>query len=331
MSVRVVFCEECRDEVSYTVEEKEMTGTIRGVQYHYVGREAKCANCGAYVDVEEISGSNLKALYDVYRKENGIVSLEKIRAIPERYDIGKRPLSILLGWGEHTFTRYADGDIPTRQYSETLNRLFDDPAYYLSILEENKGRLISQQTYEKSYKAVTALIGNNGMLDGKISEVVAYLLNQCEDITPLALQKSLYYIQGFFYAFFKQYIFVEDCEAWAHGPVYRDIYAKYSDYHFDPISKVESFDSSIFTAQEKAVLDSVIRNICCYSGKILEDFTHNESPWINTRGDLPDGASSNKIIDKQMIGDYFMKIKEQYGMNSPRDIQSYTKAVFASL
>ena len=32
MSVRVVFCEECRDEVSHTVEEKEMTGTIRGVQ-----------------------------------------------------------------------------------------------------------------------------------------------------------------------------------------------------------------------------------------------------------------------------------------------------------
>lgn len=32
-----------------------------------------------------------------------------------------------------------------------------------------------------------------------------------------------------------------------------------------------------------------------------------------------------------MIGDYFMKIKEQYGMNSPRDIQLYTKAVFDSL
>ena len=89
-----VFCEECRDEVSYTVEEKEMAGTIRGVQYHYVGREAKCANCGAYVDVEEISGSNLKALYDVYRKENGIVSLEKIRAIPERYAVSYTHLTL---------------------------------------------------------------------------------------------------------------------------------------------------------------------------------------------------------------------------------------------
>ena len=331
MNERTVFCEECRDDVAYNVEEKKMVGTIRGVEYHYVGKEAKCANCGAYVDVEEISMTNLKALYDVYRKKNGIVSLEEIQAIPERYAIGKRPLSTLLGWGEHTFTRYADGDMPTRQYSETLKRLFDDPAYYLSILEENKDRLASRQTYEKSRKAVEALIGSNMILGEKIDAVIAYLLNQCEDITPLALQKSLYYIQGFFYAFYGKFLFAKDCEAWAHGPVYRDVYARYADYHFDPISKVESFDSSIFTTQEKAILDSVIRNICCYSGKILEAFTHNESPWINTRGDLPDGAASDKIIDKQMIGNYFIKIKEQYGMNSPRDIQLYTKDMFANL
>lgn len=331
MSTNVVFCEECRDEVPYTIEQKELTGTIRGVQYHYVGEEAKCAHCGAYVDVEAISESNLKALYDVYRQENGIVSLEKIRAIPARYAIGKRPLSTLLGWGEHTFTRYADGDMPTKQYSETLSRLFDDPAYYLRILEENKDRLASQQTYEKSHKAVLALIDSNDTRKRKIDEVVAYLLNQCEDITPLALQKSLYYIQGFFYAFFKKYIFTENCEAWAHGPVYKDMYARYSNYRFDPITKVESFDSSIFTAQEKAILDSVIRNICCYSGKVLEAFTHNESPWINARGNLPDGTSSNAIIDKQMIGDYFLAVKKQYGMNSPRDIQLYTKDVFANL
>ena len=331
MSEMMIFCEKCRDDVAYNVEEKEMTGTIRGIKYHYIGKEAKCANCGAYVDIEEISESNLKALYDVYRKENGIVSLEKIQAIPERYAIGKRPLSILLGWGEHTFTRYADGDMPTRQYSEILNRLFNDPTYYLRILEENKERLASLQTYEKSRKAVEALLGVDALSEEKMNAVIAYLLYQCEDITPLALQKSLYYIQGFFYAFYGKFIFAEDCEAWAHGPVYRDIYIRYADYHFDPISKIESFDSSIFTTQEKAILDSIIRNICCYSGKILEVFTHSESPWIDTRGELSDGASSDRIINRQKIGDYFIKIKEQYGMNSPRDIQLYTKDMFANL
>lgn len=331
MNKGTVFCEECRKYTSYSVEEKEMSGTIRGNIYHYIGKEAKCTDCGAFVDVEEIGEANLKALYDVYRKENGIVSLEKIQSLPERYDIGKRPLSILLGWGEHTFTRYADGDIPTREYSETLNRLFEDPGYYLKVLEENKDRLSSRQTYEKSRKAVEALLSDTNSSDEKIRLVIAYLLNQCEDITPMALQKALYYIQGFFYAFYGKFIFEEDCEAWTHGPVYRDIYSMYADYRFDPISKIEAFDSSVFTTQEKAVLDSVIRYICCYSGKVLEAFTHNESPWIDTRGDLPDGMGSERIMKKQVIGEYFVKIKEQYGMNSPRDIQRYAKDIFAGL
>jgi hypothetical protein len=30
------------------------------------------------------------ALYDVYCKENGIISIEKIQAIPEKYAIGNR-------------------------------------------------------------------------------------------------------------------------------------------------------------------------------------------------------------------------------------------------
>ncbi len=331
MNKGTVFCEECRKYTSYTVEEKEMSGTIRGSIYHYIGKEAKCTDCGAFVDVEEIGEANLKALYDVYRKENGIVSLEKIQSLSKRYDIGKRPLSILLGWGEHTFTRYADGDIPTREYSETLNRLFEDPEYYLKVLEENKERLSSRQTYEKSRKAVEALLSDTNASDEKISLVIAYLLNQCEDITPMALQKALYYIQGFFYAFYGKFIFEEDCEAWTHGPVYRDIYSRYADYRFDPISKIEAFDSSVFTTQEKAVIDSVIRYFCCYSGKVLEAFTHNESPWIDTRGDLPDGMGSERIMEKQIIGEYFVKIKEQYGMNSPRDIQRYAKDIFAGL
>lgn len=326
-----VFCEVCRNDVGYLLEEKEMIGRIRGEEYCYIGKEAKCEQCGAYVDVEDISEYNLKALYDVYRKENGIISLEKIQEIPEKYDIGKRPLSILLGWGEHTFTRYCDGDIPTRQYSDTLNRVFDDPNFYLIILEENKKRLSSELTYQKSKKAVEKLISEETNFSEKINNAICYILNQCEDITPLALQKSLYYVQGFFFAFFERFIFEEDCQAWAHGPVYKNIYYRYANYRFDPISKVENFDSTVFSSQEKAVLDSVIKNLCCFSGKILEAFTHSEAPWLVTRGELPDGAPSNKVIDKDLIGEYFTKIKIRYGMNSPRDIQLYARDMFDNL
>ena len=325
------FCEECRNDVEYTTASVPMTGTIKGKEYHYTGTEARCADCGNLVFVPEISDDNLRSLYNVFREENGIVSLDVICAIPEKYDIGKRPLSLLLGWGELTFSRYCDGDIPTRQYSDILQRIYNEPQFYSELLEANKANLKSQRTYEKTRRAVDALLSVDVPSNSKINTVIQYLLYQCEDITPLALQKALYYIQGFHFAFYRTFLFPEDCQAWTHGPVYRDIYFRYRDYRFDPIEKTTTFDTSVFSASEKAICDSVINNLCCYSGKILERFTHNEAPWLTTRGDLPDSAPSDRIIEKSVIGAYFDAVKAKYNMVNPRDIKDYSQDMFQQL
>ena len=325
------FCEECRNDVEYTTASVPMTGTIKGKEYHYTGTEARCADCGNLVFVPEISDDNLRSLYNVFREENGIVSLDVICAIPEKYDIGKRPLSLLLGWGELTFSRYCDGDIPTRQYSDILQRIYNEPQFYSELLEANKANLKSQRTYEKTRRAVDALLSVDVPSNSKINTVIQYLLYQCEDITPLALQKALYYIQGFHFAFYRTFLFSEDCQAWTHGPVYRDIYFRYRDYRFDPIEKTTTFDTSVFSASEKAICDSVINNLCCYSGKILERFTHNEAPWLTTRGDLPDSAPSDRIIEKSVIGAYFDAVKAKYNMVNPRDIKDYSQDMFQQL
>lgn len=325
------FCEECRNDVEYTTASVPMTGTIKGKEYHYTGTEARCADCGNLVFVPEISDDNLRSLYNVFREENGIVSLDVICAIPEKYDIGKRPLSLLLGWGELTFSRYCDGDIPTRQYSDILQRIYNEPQFYSELLEANKANLKSQRTYEKTRRAVDALLSVDAPSNSKINTVIQYLLYQCEDITPLALQKALYYIQGFHFAFYRTFLFSEDCQAWTHGPVYRDIYFRYHDYRFDPIEKTTTFDTSVFSASEKAICDSVINSLCCYSGKILERFTHNEAPWLTTRGDLPDSAPSDRIIEKSVIGAYFDVVKAKYNMVNPRDIKDYAQDMFQQL
>lgn len=328
---KVVICEECRNDVNFVETSVPMIGTIKDREYHYIGKEAHCAVCDSELFVPEFSDFNLRALYDVYRKENGLISLEQILEIPEKYAIGKRPLSLLLGWGEQTFSRYADGDIPTKQYSDTLLRIYNDPNFYSKLLESNKGNLKSALAYEKSRNAVSALLSANMSAHSKIDTVIQYLLCRCGDITPLALQKALYYIQGFFFAFYKNFLFAEDCQAWVHGPVYRDIYFRYKNYRFDPIKKTDDFDASVFTSEEKAICDSVINNICCYSGKILESFTHNESPWLTARGDLPFYEPSDRIIEKSLIGEYFSTVKEKYNMFSPDDIKKYTQDKFLGI
>ncbi|MEF9962707.1 MAG: hypothetical protein RR755_08840, partial [Erysipelotrichaceae bacterium] len=70
-------------------------------------------------------------------------------------------------------------------------------------------------------------------------------------------------IKGETYAFYKTFLFAEECQAWVHGPVYRD-------YKFDPIDCNDKVDDTILSSSEKAIFESVAKNICCYSGKVLE-------------------------------------------------------------
>jgi len=308
-----------------------MKGTLKGEAYEYAGKRAVCTKCGNEVYVAAIEDKNLKALYDAYRQKNDIISLEKILNIPQKYNIGKRPLSLLLGWGEMTFSRYCDGDMPTKQYSDILRKIYDDPIYYKALLEENKDNLRSRQAYEKSKQKIQKLLEEENTRASKLDLIIQYLLFKCEDITPLALQKALYYVQGFYYAFEGRFLFNEDCEAWVHGPVYRDVYNRYSSYRFDPIENVAEFDESVFTTSEKAILDSVIKNFCCYSGKTLEKFTHLERPWLHTRDGLPVDAQSDQIVSKEQIGKYFVAVKEKFRMLTPGDIEGYSKAIFEQI
>jgi len=169
-------------------------GKLKGEEYEYIGKKAVYKECGGEVYVADIEDENLKVLYDMYRQKNGIISLEKILEIPQKYNIGKRPLSLLLGWGEMTFSRYCEGDMPTKQYSDILQKIYDDPAYYKELLEKNKENLKSLQAYKKSKRKVQELLGEGKNAGSKLDSIFQYLLYKCEDITPLALQKALYYV-----------------------------------------------------------------------------------------------------------------------------------------
>lgn len=43
MDKKKVFCEECRKDVDYTICEEQLSGTIKGETYSYMGREASAA------------------------------------------------------------------------------------------------------------------------------------------------------------------------------------------------------------------------------------------------------------------------------------------------
>lgn len=328
------FCVECRDNVEYFIKEEIMTQNIKGTDYKYVGKIAFCSECENEMFVAEIRDYNLMKLDETFRKKENLITVSEMEFILEKYNIGKRPLSLLLGWGELTLTRYLDGDIPTKQYSETLRKILNEPDYMREVLERNKD-VLTDIAYKRCGEALTEVEGSERLdfsTPNKIDNVVKYLLVGCSDITPLALQKLLYYSQAFFKTFTGEYLFYNDCEAWAHGPVYNNVYHQYKDYGYSPImSSSKEWTDIELTRLEKEVLDNVIKNFGCYSGKVLESMTHVEAPWSDTRIGLSDGENSNRIIEKELIENYFASIKLKHNMLNISDIKDYSTDLFNKL
>lgn len=57
-------------------------------------------------------------------------------------------------------------------------------------------------------------------------------------------------------------------------------------------------------------------------------FIHKELPWLLTRDGLSPEMKSERVIDKELIEDYFVNIKNKYNMINPEDIQDYAQDMF---
>ena len=65
--------------------------------------------------------------------------------------------------------------------------------------------------------------------------VISYIFEKLDEVTPLMLQKLLYYIQGWSFVLNGREMFEENCEAWVHGPVYKDVYNIFKQFGFNVI------------------------------------------------------------------------------------------------
>ena len=193
----------------------------------------------------------------------------------------------------------------------------------LEIVEECRNRI---EELKKSELAISVDESN----EHKIDNVAINIIRKCGEITPLALQKLLYYSQAFYKLFTGDYLFDNDCEAWIHGPVYRCIYDRYKCFGRGQI-EINDSDEILLDEIEDYIVGCVVRYFGCYSGKILEEMTHSEMPWILTRRGLKKDVGCNRIIEKEFIDTYFKNVKDKYKLISIDDIKEYSTTLFNSI
>ena len=136
-----------------------------------------------------------------------------------------------------------------------------------------------------------------------VHDVAAYITQHFgSSISTMKLQKLCYMAQGWSLALRDRELFSEDFEAWKNGPVCYELFNHHrGDYN---VSDWRWGSREKLNANERVVLDAVLRNYGALSGLQLSDRTHQAgTPWRAVRDDegLRDGQSSGASIPKELI------------------------------
>lgn len=322
---RIDFCTTCRKNTEYTLKKRNIIKTIKDKEYTFSVTSAVCDECGEEMNIPGLIDKNIKEVDEQYRTSEGIVSIDGIEKLMKIYKIGKGPLSLALGFGEVTITRYLSGQIPSKEYSDVIRAALSSPAFMKEKLYENKDKIASA-AYNKSMNAAIQL-ENLFSVSDKMLRVISYVFERLEEVTPLMLQKLLYFIQGVSYALNGKPMFSENCQAWVHGPVYPEVYEMFRDFKYNPIedARFAIFDGNKdeLTEDERRVVDLVVNTFGEYGGKVLERITHSEKPWKNARKGYGENIPSNELLSMESIKSYFVEKNAIYDFSSEDGLRKY--------
>ena len=125
-----------------------------------------------------------------------------------------------------------------------------------------------------------------------------------DEISPMKLQKLVYYAHGWHLGILGEPLIDEQVEAWQYGPVIRSLYHEFKEFGNQPIDRLATQRTPIGTttprlpasaAEARPILDEVYDSYGVYTPFQLSMMTHAPgTPWSQTferyQGTLPRGT-----------------------------------------
>ena len=269
---------------------------------------------------------NDQRLYDIYKKQNNLLTNFEIKKIRQKYDLTQKEYALVIGVGEVTVHRFEKGAIQTEAV-DSIMKLSNDPDNMAFLFLQNK-KNIGKSLYDSLLKKIKELqvLKRHALVDiskfdldvlefeeasaidvakniiniynAKVDELASNYEIVPEYITNLKLQKLLYFVQAICLMVFDKKAFPEKILAWSYGPVVNEVYQQYKQNHASKInseSNVKNISSGLYK-----IVEEVINSYGLFEANKLIDLTHEEEPWINTE--------INKEIRIDLIKNYFNKV-----------------------
>ncbi|QSQ96133.1 MULTISPECIES: Panacea domain-containing protein [Acinetobacter] len=141
-------------------------------------------------------------------------------------------------------------------------------------------------------------------------------------LSPLKLQKILYYIASEYFKKSGKRLFSEDFQKWQYGPVVKDVYHEFKSSGFHHIAKPKAilemgemgfsrkdFDAHILNGDTefKSVAEPVIKHYLPWKAFDLVERTHDEEAWKAFESEIMKGIeltySDSELMSAKTIND----------------------------
>lgn len=153
-------------------------------------------------------------------------------------------------------------------------------------------------------------------------DIANFLLDIADEfncpISNMAINKLLYFLNGWYLADFEKELCFDKFEAWEHGPVVPKIYQSFKRFGSGPIkARAERFDPSTrslyyaeykFDEAERSYIAFVFQSYASMSAVTLSKMSHVEGgPWDLVRNPREGEIYPKGIIPSKLIKEYFLR------------------------
>jgi uncharacterized phage-associated protein len=138
-----------------------------------------------------------------------------------------------------------------------------------------------------------------------VFDVAKYVLKKTGPISTMKLQKLVYYCQAWSLVWDEKPLFPEEIQAWADGPVVYELWKSHrGKFQIGP-SGLPKGSADRLCGEQRETIDAVVGGYGKLSGLQMSIMAHNEEPWKQARKGLPDGASCSRVIDLDVMQEFY--------------------------
>lgn len=146
-------------------------------------------------------------------------------------------------------------------------------------------------------------------------------------MSTMKLQKLVYYAQAWHLVWDEEPLFGERIEAWAGGPVVRELYNAHRGYY--RVSTLTRGNSSNLTESQRESVRVVMDSYGSLTGQQLSYLTHRERPWLDARRGLSAGDRGSSPIPLESLADYYGSLDSDPDALSISDVREMIPGILS--